>query len=267
VRTLTPLRPLIFTVLLGAAALLLSGCDLFSSPQNTFDTAGPVAEDQKRWFLWAVYPATVIMFGVFGAIIYILWRFRRREGAPLPPQVHGNTLVELTWTIAPAILLMFFVPVVIIGIVRFEDIPDDSVHVDVTGVQWNWQFTYRDANGEEIVGNFGDPLHIPVGQSVALTLHSEDVIHSFWVPKLAGKTDVIPGRQNTMWFRADEAGTFNGQCAEFCGAGPGKGARGHADMRLTVIAESREDYDAYLAELVAARDGNPDAAEAVEAER
>jgi cytochrome c oxidase subunit 2 len=259
VRKSAPLRLFAFVLLLGTAGLLLSGCEVFSSPQNTFSPSGTVAADQKKWFLWAVWPALAIMIGVFLAILYILVRFRRKEGDPLPHQTHGNTLIEVTWTIAPAVLLMFFVPVVIIGIVNFADIPDDSVEVDVFGVQWAWQFTYYDENGEPIEGNFGDPLHVPVGENIALSLHSDNVIHSFWVPKLAGKTDVMPGRTNRMWFRADETGTFAGQCAEFCGTG-------HAVMRLTVISESREDYEAYLSELVAARDGAPDADVAVEAE-
>lgn len=260
-RKLTPPRLLMFAVLLGAVGVLLSGCELFSSPQNTFAPGGPVAEDQKRWFLWAVWPALAIMIGVFAAIVYILVRFRRKEGDPLPAQVHGNTAIEITWTVLPAVLLMFFVPVVIIGIVDFADIPDDAIEVDVNAQQWNWQFTYRDANGDPVEGPFGGEmgeLHIPVGENIALRLHTVDVIHSFWVPKLAGKLDVIPGRTNSMWLRADETGTFSGQCAEFCGTG-------HANMRLVVIAETREEYDRYLSELVAARDGAAGSGAAVDA--
>jgi len=114
--------------------------------------------------------------------------------------------------------------------------------VKVTGIQWRWQFEYsdiKDSEGKPL--QVFDELHIPVDKEIGAHLEALDVIHSFWVPKLAGKLDVIPGRANRMWFNATKPGTYSGQCAEFCGLG-------HAGMRLTVVAESEEDFQAWVDE-------------------
>jgi len=237
-------------LLLGATSLLMSGCTLFSSPQNTFAPAGEVAHDQRNLYLITMWPAVAIMILVEGMILFLVVRFRRRKtDTALPPQVHGNNRLEIAWTVAPIILLALFVVPVISGIVDLAKRPDNAVQIDVTGVQWAWQFSYQNPNnpdGPPIAGHFGDPLHVPVGEDVFVRLHSDNVIHSFWVPKLAGKIDVIPSRTNHMWFRGDEVGTFAGQCAEFCGLS-------HADMRFTVVVEPRADYDAYVGGLAAAQ--------------
>jgi cytochrome c oxidase subunit 2 len=121
--------------------------------------------------------------------------------------------------------------------------------VKVIGFQWNWQFEYPqyvDDQGRPltIIGTCPSrcpELHIPVGREVAITLESADVIHSFWVPRLAGKLDAVPGRSNRMWLRADEPGVYAGQCAEFCGLG-------HALMRFTVVAQGEEEFQAWVNE-------------------
>lgn len=236
-------------VSLVAVAMLLSGCSVFASPQNTFAPVGEVARDQKNIFLFTMWPALLILFLVEGLLIYILFRFRQREGDPgLPLQTHGNNRLEVGWTIAPLLLLAFFVPPTISGIVHLGRTPKDAVAVDVTGLQWAWQFSFPGPNGSAPVQAPINELHIPVHRNVAFQLRSNDVIHSFWMPKLAGKTDVIPGRVNHMWIKADEIGTYSGQCAEFCGVG-------HAQMRFKIIVESQEDFDAWLKQQASAQRG------------
>ncbi len=231
---------LLFLGLLGGLAFLFSGCEVFSSPQNTFAPAGEIASDQKRWFLLAMWPALAVFFLVELGCLFIMIKFRKRPGNDaLPKQIHGNNMLEISWSIAPAVILFAFIPVVVIGIVKLGDTPKDAIAVDVYGVQWSWNYGYEGADGTMVEGPFGDPLVIPVGEDIGLRLHSDNVIHSFWVPKLAGKTDVMPGRINHMWFKADREGTFEGQCAEFCGIG-------HTVMRLQVMAVSREKYDLYV---------------------
>jgi cytochrome c oxidase subunit 2 len=112
----------------------------------------------------------------------------------------------------------------------------------VTGVQWAWLFEYPDidAGGAPLTPPVGE-LRIPVGREVRFEIHSSDVNHSFWVPKLAGKTDAINNHVNHMWFRADEVGEYSGQCAEFCGLD-------HYNMRMTVIAMPQQEFDAWVAE-------------------
>lgn len=250
-RTLTALmanrrRFVVGFMLLGLLALMLSGCDV-DTPQNTFDPKGEVADKQKDIFLAAMWPALIIMIGVLVATVVIVLRFRRREGDPIPKQTHGNTKLEIAWTIAPAALLLGLgVPMVATLWDISSDPSEDAYPVDVQGQQFQWVFTYPeivDDAGNPLLGfsGAGDALTIPVGQEVAINLTALDVIHSFWVPKLAGKLDAIPGRTNTMWIKANEPGSYSGQCAELCGIG-------HADMLLTVTALSEEDFQAWVEE-------------------
>lgn len=243
-------------MLLGLLALMLSGCDV-DTPQNTFDPKGEVADKQKDIFLAAMWPALIIMIGVLVATVVIVLRFRRREGDAIPKQTHGNTKLEIAWTIAPAILLLGLgVPMVATLWDISGDPSDDAYPVDVRGEQFQWVFTYPeivDENGQPLMGfsRTGDFLTVPAGREIAINLTSNDVIHSFWVPKLAGKLDAVPGRTNTMWIRVDEPGSFAGQCAEFCGLD-------HANMRLTVTALSEEDFQAWAEEQVAPSDEGED---------
>jgi cytochrome c oxidase subunit 2 len=184
-----------------------------------------------------------VLVGV--ATIYVLIRYRYREGDAPPPQVHGNTRLELAWTIAPAILLLGLAVPTLQGIFDLGRAPkEDALQVEVSAFRFGWRFNYLD---EQYVQPDGDPLsvstdlHVPVGKEVAIYLQAEDVIHSFWVPRIAGKTDVIPGRTNRMWFKADRPGTYQGQCAELCGIG-------HAVMRFTVVAQTQEEFDAWIQE-------------------
>jgi cytochrome c oxidase subunit 2 len=135
----------------------------------------------------------------------------------------------------------------------------DALQVEVTGFRFGWRFAYLDEEYAKPDGKplaVSDDLHVPVGKEVAIYLESPDVIHSFWVPKLAGKTDVIPGRTNRMWFKADEPGTYSGQCAELCGIG-------HAGMRFQVIAVSQAEFDTWIQDQLAG-DAPPEPAAAAQ---
>jgi cytochrome c oxidase subunit 2 len=221
--------------------MLLSSCALFSSPQNTFAPAGEVAKDQKNLFLFTMWPALLILVLVEGLLLYILIRFRRRKGdTSLPVQTHGNNTLEIGWTIAPVLLLAFFIPPTVSGIVDLGKTPKDAMHVAVIGHQWFWEFGYDNPDGgAPIQAQPFNELHIPVNRDIGFTLTSTDVIHSFWMPKLAGKTDVIPGRENHMWIKATKEGTYDGQCAEFCGLD-------HAIMRFKIVVQSQQEFDAWL---------------------
>ena len=233
---------LLTAALLLAVVLLVLGCSN-SDPQNTFSPAGDVAQRQRDLFNLVLWPAVAILILVEGLLIYAVVRFRRKKGDPLPAQVHGNTRLELGWTIAPAVLLLALAVPTVSAVWDLGRAPAaDALQVKVTGIQWRWQFEYpniKDSQGKPL--QVFDQLHIPVGKEIGIHLQSLDVIHSFWVPKLAGKLDVIPGRTNRMWLNATKPGTYSGQCAEFCGLG-------HANMRLTVAAESAEDFQAWVDE-------------------
>lgn len=246
---------------LALISVLLSGCEVFSSPQNTFAPAGTVADGQKDDFLIAMWPALAVMILVLGGLLYMSIKYRRPKGDPgLPKQVHGNTALELGWTILPAILLAVIAVPTLAGIRDLGREPsDDALRVNVTGVQWQWLFEYPDVLDESGAPlSIGADLYVPVGREIGFEIASADVNHSFWVPKLAGKIDAIQGRTNIMWFRADKPGTYGGQCAEFCGLS-------HAQMRMTVIALPQAEFDAWVAEQ-GATEGAPGSGDRAESE-
>lgn len=173
---------------------------------------------------------------VEGALIYAVFKFRDRGGDEMPKPVHGHTLMEIGWTLAPAvILIMIAVPTIrSIWILDLPSPDPDALQVEVIGHQWWWEFRYPEQN---IVT--ANEMHVPVGRTVNVSLESADVIHSFWFPRAAGKRDVVPGHRNDLWFKMDSAGTYPGACAEFCG-------ESHALMKMEMVAEPAQDFDAWV---------------------
>ncbi len=214
-------------------ALSLAGC---SSTQSILEPATSSTREITSLFYFIFYVALAIFIVVEALLIYFVLRYQRRARSGLPAQVHGNTPIEIAWTLAPALILavVFFLTVRTMAATNISAQPPATVHVRVIGHQWWWEFQYPDLG---IVT--ADELHIPVGEVVDVTLVSDNVIHSFWVPQLTGKTDVVPDHENKTWLRAETVGTYNGQCAEFCGAQ-------HAHMLFKVIAQPRADYDAWV---------------------
>lgn len=187
--------------------------------------------------------ATVVFVVVEGILIYSAIRFSRRTSEGLPKQVEGNTRLEIAWTLAPAIVLAIVYVLSIQALRSVAYQPSTSsgagdtsqaLHVRVIGHQWWWEFDYPDLH---IVT--ANEMHVPEGAVVNLDVESVDVIHSYWVPQLGGKIDAIPGRVNHTWFRAAQAGTYHGQCAEFCGVE-------HADMRLDAVVEMPDRFQAWV---------------------
>jgi cytochrome c oxidase subunit II len=179
------------------------------------------------------------------ALAWVLTRYRARPGASgMPPQTRGHTLLEISWTIAPAIILLVIAIPTIQIIFRTQAAPPrDALEIRVLGRQWWWEFRYP-----TLAVVTANELHVPAGQPVALVLDGPDVIHSFWVPQLGGKRDVVPGRLNRLTFTAETPGEYRGQCAEFCGVS-------HANMGMRVIVDARRVLRWVCAEGGAARAG------------
>jgi cytochrome c oxidase subunit II len=242
--------PALFLLLL--IVLLLTGCQAHT-PQNTFDAGGEVARKQRNLFYLAMWPAIAVMILVLGGIIVMCLRFRERDPNSRPPkQIEGNTRLELTWTILPAILLLGLgVPTVglIYDLGRSPDA--NAYYINVTAQRYSFSFEYPDVKDNQGNALFvpADP-HIPVGKQVAFRLHSIDVIHSFWIPRLGGKLDVVPNENNLLWLVADKPDTFAGECAEYCGLD-------HANMRMTIHADSQADFDAWIAAQLAIANATP----------
>jgi cytochrome c oxidase subunit II len=262
------------TALLGlslVAMLLAVGCaGPQGIPQTTVFPKTEAARSIQDLYVWIFWMSVIVFIGVEGGILYIVWRFRYRPDHPLPEQVHGNTRLEVTWTLLPAVILfMIAVPTIftLFGLdrdpadepLRVEAFglelwprvqifgnqiwpigrpsgtlaPGTPMPIEVVGHQWWWEFRYPEQG--IITAN---ELIIPVGRTVELKMSSADVIHSFWIPQLMGKQDVMPAHVNDLWFAAEEPGQYFGQCAEYCGIQ-------HAQMRMNAIAHSPEDFAAW----------------------
>ncbi len=225
--------------------------------QNSLHPKGRSAEKIDNLFTPVAFVAVAVGIFILAATIFVALRYRHRPGRDdRPKQTHGSTPVEIAWTIVPALILLIVAVPTISTIFDLAEEPGrDALQVTVVAKQWWWQFEYTglgEKGNEQVVTS--DELHIPTGRDVRVKLKACDsslpggfnggpgcnVIHSFWVPELAGKRDVVPGRVNETKLRADNAGTYLGQCAEYCGLS-------HANMRFRVIAESPSDFDAWLA--------------------
>jgi cytochrome c oxidase subunit II len=257
VRTPRRLRVLrVLGVLAGVGVLLLlAGCAA-NAPQDVLKPEGAIARKQDNLFKPIFYLAVVPVFVlVQGLIIASVVRHRHRPGRPDPVQVHGNTKLEIGWTAAPALILLFAAVPTINGIFDIAREPKgDVLKVQVYGHLWWWEYIYPKQDGIAQEFSTANELHIPTGRPVRLSLESiepglppqangkpaQGVIHSYWIPKLAGKQDVVPGRVNHLTVEADKPGKYLGQCAEYCNLS-------HANMRLAAVAQEPDDFAAWAA--------------------
>jgi cytochrome c oxidase subunit II len=228
---------------LGVLAVGLLGSACANVPHSTVlpkTEAARVIQDLYVGIFWA---AVVVFVLTQTGLVYILWRYRQREGNELPAQIHGNTKLEVLWTVFPAVILVFVAVPTIRDIFYLEtparSSPDGSpvLEVEVIGKQWWWEYRYPAELGGIVTAN---EMVLPVGRTAVLKVTSDNVIHSFWVQQLMGKMDAIPGQINEIWFTPEEPGQYFGQCAEYCGIQ-------HANMRMNVIAMTPGDFDAWVA--------------------
>ena len=235
-----PMRWLRRVLPVAVLAPLLTSCSL-QGMQSMFSPAGSIAQEQLDLFMWTWYLSIPVMIGVFGAMFYVLVRYRRRKGDPEPEQSHGKPAVEVILTVVPVLIIVMVAIPTVRSIFRTQShvvATSDDIQVNVIGHQWWWQFEYPDLGITT-----ANELHIPVGKRVILHLNSADVVHAFWVPRLAGKVDLIPNQNNQLWFdtNEDSIGIYPGQCAELC-----LGA--HAYMRFRVVVSAQDDFDSWAAE-------------------
>ena len=221
----------------------------------------PQAEDIDTLYKITLYIGIVIFVGVEATLIYSLIKYRARRGSPDAAQIHGNTPLEIGWTIGAALILVVLTVVTFVYLPDIENPPPSgpnglradqarfasidqppapksggpTLTIDVVGQQYLWRYDY--AGGDQLFSYF--EMVVPTDTTVVLRITATDVIHSWWIPKLGGKADGVPGHTNETWFKipADKAGTvFRGQCAELCGAG-------HADMRAEVRAVTPDEFE------------------------
>lgn len=243
-------RSRLWGVLRGALPLLiiglLAGCMLPPEPKTE------TAKDVFGLYVAVLVMGGLVFLGVEGFIVYAVVRYRRKPGdEQLPPQVHGNTRLEIIWTAIPTVivLILFVISTITLNAVEARS-AKPGVTVEATGFQWQWRFRYLDNDGNPdndavVNGTAAKPpvMVLPVGEPIRVILPSLDVIHSFFVPQFLIKRDVVPvgenGTPNELEFTISEVGTYAGQCAEFCGLQ-------HANMTFSIQAMTRAKYDQWL---------------------
>lgn len=232
----TRLHQRLAAVLLFAATALAAGCSE-AHPRNTL---APVADSGEisAWFYHLLLGLDVLILAIVVVVMAVaLVRFRRKPGdTALPEQSFGNIKLEVAWTIIPTLIVIGITVPTLGGIFELSKKPDVNqkiIEIDVIGKQWWWEFDYK---REGLTT--ANELHVEVGTQVQLNITSADVIHAYWVPRIAGKRDATPGRVYPMYFRANEVGEFTGQCAELCGAS-------HALMGTKIIVHPRAGEDSY----------------------
>lgn len=225
-------------VLLIALALAACGGTSEQYPQSTLHPKADFTRMLDDVFMTTVWWSVVVFVLVEGALLYVILRYRGKPTDGEVRQVHGNTTLEIIWTAIPALILAMIAVPTVRAIFRTYEVPrGEAMLVEVIGHQWWWEFRYP-----EYGVTTANELHVPTGRVVTLKMKTVDVLHSFWLPQLAAKRDVFPDRATTLWFRADSAGYYSGQCAEFCGVQ-------HGRMGFHVAATSPAEFDAYIAGL------------------
>lgn len=251
----------------GSVAILLAA--LFTAPaQAAWDfnlTKGVTELTHEVWQLHMMmfWVCVALGVGVFGLMLYSIIRHRKSRGVE-PATFHENTAVEIIWTIIPFCILIAVAIPAAGTLLKIEDSSNPDLTIRVTGYQWLWEYEYVDSgvhfysrlsdssmrarelesvspyDVDHYLRSVDNPVVVPIGEKVRLLITSGDVIHSWWVPELAGKKDAIPGYINDIWFKAEKTGIYRGQCAELCG-------RGHGYMPIVVKVVSQEQFKEWTA--------------------
>jgi cytochrome c oxidase subunit II len=220
-------------LLLTLAGLLLASCD--DSP-STLAPGGPAAERIAGLWWWLLISATLVTIATFTLLGIALWRSRQDRQFDRLMGMSGDRFAILAGALIPTVILIMVTFVTLDVMADLETPPEEpALVVEVIGWMWWWEVRYP---GTDAVT--ANEIHIPAGQTVELHVWAEDVIHSFWVPEIAGKIDMFPNSVNTMWIKADEPGIYRGQCAEFCGLQ-------HTFMAKLLVVHEPDDFDAWLA--------------------
>jgi cytochrome c oxidase subunit 2 len=225
----------------GAAALTV-GLAVFAAacgqnqPDSVFHHRTDVNRDVDFLFKLLIWAGSIVFVFVEGILVYTLIKYRKRPGQAEPEHVHGNTALEITWTVIPLLILVLIgIPTVTTIFKTQAAARSDALQVEVIGHQWWWEFRYPQY---KIVT--ANELYLPLGRTVNFTLKTQDVIHSFWVPALSGKRDLIANHTNFMWYTPDSttASAWNGACVEYCGAS-------HANMRFKTFTVTPADFESW----------------------
>ncbi len=250
------LRRLPPVAVVALALLALAACG-GEYPNSTFSHNTELNDGAV--FLWdrMMLLGTIVFVVVEVLLVYTIFKFRRREGGPPPSQVTGNAVLEITWTAIPALILVFLAVPTVRTIFENQRIaPTGALQVEVIGHQWWWEFRYP-----QYGFTTANELYLPIGRTVNFSLRTRDVLHSFWIPQMGGKRDLIANRVNHIWFtpKADLASAaMNGACVEYCGSS-------HANMRFRAFTVAPADFAKWVAHQQTNSAGSPAALAAAQA--
>ena len=227
----------------GAAALTVATLGFLAAcsgdyPNSVFHSRTEFNRDTDALFQLIIKLGVVVFILVFALLIVTMVKYRSRPGQREPEHVHGNTTLEILWTIIPALVLLWIAVPTVKTIFRTQaEAPAGALQVQVTGHQWWWEFKYP-----ELGITTANELYLPKGRTVNFELKTVDVIHSFWIPALGGKRDLVTNHTNHIWFTPDSLTekAFNGVCVEYCGAS-------HANMRFRAFVVEAADFDSWAA--------------------
>lgn len=248
-----------------AVAAFLAACG-GNHPDSIFHQRTDFNRDVDYLFKLLIWAGTGVFVFVEAILIWTLIKYRKRPNSPAPEHVHGNTTLEITWTVIPLLILIVIGIPTVRTILRTQAAArSDALQVEVIGHQWWWEFRYPQytapgANGRVDTVVTANELYLPIGRTVNFKLNTVDVIHSFWVPALAGKRDLIRNHTNYLWYTPDSVGTdaFNGVCVEYCGDS-------HANMRFKAFTVQPADFESWAQhQLTAAAGTQAPAAPAVD---
>jgi len=253
-------RPILLVLVAVLGAVLVLAPSAMADAFTPDSGGSPNADDIDTLYKIVLYVAIPIFLLVEGMLIWALIKFRHRRGGPEPAQIRGNTPLEMGWTAGAVLILVVLAVTTFLYLGDIKNPPASgpdglaqgvqvasidqprppgsggkTLDITVNGQQFLWRFEYP---GKDRIFSYHD-LVVPTDTTVVLKITASDVQHSWWIPKLGGKMDAVPGHTNETWFKVSKPGTYKGQCAELCGSG-------HADMRAQVIAVSPNDYEAFL---------------------
>jgi cytochrome c oxidase subunit 2 len=237
---------------LVASAFLLSSCEGLGGISPIFPTpVSPNGQDIYNTYIGISIPAIIIFVGVEAALLWVVLRFRRSKQPVgyVPPQIHGHNGLEIAWTVAPLIVVLVIAAYSFVTLQKdFQPVTNADMDVTIRGHQFGWDYVYTDGftiHQEGTLAGNVTPFVVPTHKLVRLQFEGTDVIHSWWVPAISGKTDAVPGYTNYSWLKIDQAGTWRGECAELCGAG-------HSTMQIIVQAMDQPQYDQWVKQQQAA---------------
>ena len=241
-------RKLLAAALPALIVVALAACNNAQYPNSVFHRHTEFNRDVGHLFDILIWLGTAVFVFVEGILLYTIVRFRRKSENDRPEHVHGNTTLEILWTAIPAVILAFIAVPTVRTIFKTQAVATaDALQVQVIGHQWWWEFRYPQYTTPGNAGKVdtlttANELYLPVGRKVNFALTTQDVLHSFWIPQMGGKRDLITNHVNHLWFTPDSSGegAWNGFCAEYCGTS-------HGNMHFKVFTVSKENFDSWAA--------------------